>query len=92
MTVARRFCSVRTDDGSGVQTRMQLPPGFLGVPRKSHGFTIPCHSFWAPIQPFVLSCASELPLAGWPGATRTLRVFVQVALLVRGERIALTGS
>jgi hypothetical protein len=46
-------------------------------------------SLWAAIQPFVLSCASELPLAGWASATRTLRVLVQVALWARGEGIAL---
>ena len=46
-------------------------------------------SLWAAIQPFVLGCASELPLAGWASATRTLRVLVQVALWARGEGIAL---
>ncbi len=46
-------------------------------------------SLWAVIQPFVFSCASELPLAGWASATRTLRVLVQVALWARGEGIAL---
>jgi hypothetical protein len=46
-------------------------------------------SLWAAIQPFVLSCASELPLAGRASATRTLRVLVQVALWARGEGIAL---
>ena len=46
-------------------------------------------TLWAAIQPFVLNCASELPLAGWASATRTLRVLVQVALWARGEGIAL---
>jgi hypothetical protein len=46
-------------------------------------------SLWAAIQPFVLSCASELPLAGQASATRTLRVLVKVALWARGEGIAL---
>ena len=41
------------------------------------------------IRPFVLSCASVLPLAGWASATRTLRVLVQIALWAVGEGIAL---
>ena len=49
-------------------------------------------SLWAAIQPFVLSCASELPLAGWASATRTLRVLVQVALWARGRASPWTGS
>ena len=46
-------------------------------------------SLWAVIQPFVLSCASELPLAGWAGATRTLHVLAQIGLWAVGEGIAL---
>ena len=46
-------------------------------------------ALWAEIRPFVLSCASALPLGGFASATRTLRVLVQVALWARGEGIAL---
>ncbi len=46
-------------------------------------------SLWAAVQPFVLSCATALPMGGWASATRTLRVLVQVALWARGEGIAL---
>ena len=39
---------------------------------------------WAAVQPFVLSCASELPLAGWAGATLTLRVLAQIGFWAVG--------
>ncbi len=44
---------------------------------------------WVSIQPFVLSCATVLPLAGWASATRTLRVLVQIALWALEEGIGL---
>ena len=44
---------------------------------------------WEAIRPFVFACASELPLAGWAGATRTLRVLTQIALWAVGDGIAL---
>jgi hypothetical protein len=44
---------------------------------------------WEAVRPFVVSCASELPLAGWASATRTLRVLVQITLWAVGEGIAL---
>ena len=46
-------------------------------------------SLWASIRPFVLVCASALPLDGWASATRTLRVIAQIALWAVGEGIAL---
>ena len=44
---------------------------------------------WVAIRPFVLSCASALPLDGWATATRTLRVLAQIGLWAVGEGIAL---
>jgi len=44
---------------------------------------------WVAIRPFVLSCASALPLDGWASATRTLRVLAQIGLWAVGEGIAL---
>jgi hypothetical protein len=46
-------------------------------------------ALWAEIRPFVLSCASALPLGGPASATRTLRVLAQVGLWAVGEGIAL---
>ncbi len=44
---------------------------------------------WAAIRPFVLSCATALPLAGWASATRALHVLVQITLWAMGEGMAL---
>ena len=44
---------------------------------------------WVAIRPFVLACASALPLEGWASATRTLRVLAQIGLWAEGEGIGL---
>jgi hypothetical protein len=44
---------------------------------------------WVAVRPFVLSCASALPLDGWASRTRTLRVLAQIGLWAMGEGIAL---
>jgi hypothetical protein len=44
---------------------------------------------WQAIRPFVVTCALELPLVGWAGTTRVLRVLAQIALWAAGEGIAL---
>ena len=46
-------------------------------------------SLWVAVRPFVLICASELPLSGWASATRTLRVLAQIAAWSFGQGIAL---
>ena len=59
----------------------------IGVPMRRSRFALPPTALersmslsGQPFSHFVLSCASELPLAGWASATRTLRVLVQIAL------------
>jgi len=44
---------------------------------------------WRMIRPFVLGCASELPVSGWSSTTRTLRVLCQLAAWALGEGLAL---
>ena len=44
---------------------------------------------WADIRPFVLSCATALPLDGWASTTRTLRVLAQIGLWAIREGVAL---
>jgi hypothetical protein len=44
---------------------------------------------WKALQPFVVGCASQLPLGGWASGTRTLRVLAQIARWAVAEGIAL---
>lgn len=44
---------------------------------------------WVVVRPFVLACASALPLEGWASATRTLRALAQIGLWAVGEGIGL---
>ena len=64
------------------ERRRPAPPrGASGLAERTEGYRPQVIDWktWQKVGPFVLDCASRLPMAGWPSASRTLRTLTRLS-------------